>query len=96
MLGRCAFRCFHSNISIPRLSWSIWTWCLCLFRFYRRFLSQGSSSRDGVNEVGEFVDDQERMVADFDFRGWLTPWALTLVSLTLIVRPQISYALANC
>ena len=51
--------------------------------------------RDAGTEVGEFVDDLERMVADFDFRRWLTPWALTLLSLTLIVRPKISYALAN-
>ena len=52
--------------------------------------------RDGGTEVGEFVDDLERMVADVDFRRWLTPWVLKLVSLTLIVRPKISYALANC
>ena len=52
--------------------------------------------RDGGTEVGEFVDDLERMVSDVDFRRWLTPWAVKLVSLTLIVRPKISYALANC
>ena len=52
--------------------------------------------RDGGTGVGEIVDDLERMVADVDFRRWLTLWALKLVSLTLIVRPKISYALANC
>ena len=52
--------------------------------------------RDGGTEVGEFVDDLQRMVANFDFRRWLTPWALKLVSLTLIVRLKVSYTLANC
>ena len=52
--------------------------------------------RDGGTGVGEFVDDLERIVADVDLRRSLTPWALKLVSLTLIVRPKISYALANC
>ena len=52
--------------------------------------------RDGGAVVGEFVHDLQRMVADFDFGRWLTPWALKLVSLTLIVRPKISYARANC
>ena len=49
--------------------------------------------RDGGTEGGEFVDDLERMVADVDFRRWMTPWVLKLVSLTLIVRPKISNAL---
>ena len=74
MLGRCAFRCFDSNISIPRLSWSIWTWCLWLFRFYVRFLSEGSSSQRRWNR-GRWI---RRRPGENDRRCWFQAMADTL------------------
>ena len=52
-----------------RLSWSIWTWCRWLCRFFGRFLSQGSISWGRWNRLGEFADYIENVVADFDYKG---------------------------
>ena len=74
MLGRCAFRCFHSNISIHRHSWLIWTWCLWLFWFYGRFLSEGSSSQKRWNR-GRWI---RRRPGENGRRFWFQTMADTL------------------
>ena len=74
MLGRCAFRCFNCNISIPRLSWSFWTWCLWLLRFYERFLSEGSSSQRRWNR-GRWI---RRRPAENGRQFWFQAMADTL------------------
>ena len=79
-----------------RLSWSIWTWCRWLCRFFERFLSQGSSLWRWWNR-GRWIRRLHRECGcRFWFQGaWLTSWALTLVFLRLIVRSKFSNTLAN-